>query len=176
MFGFFKAPRPTLETLSEALFKLAWNNDTGKKEDEAVKNSGVNPNVFKVEILCLSIFSAVYGYSIWSGRKNLSQEQQEIIMGKFYALIAEQCKTSPKPETLNALISQRIRKYFEVQEADIENTEQGVISMELPRTFVTFLTDSPSNIPYELMLSVSPRISSGVTAVEKILTELQRNI
>lgn len=171
MFGFGKK-KPTFEVLGMALMQVGWNAELEENERNAVRQSGVNLNIYQGEIICLSLFSAVYAFSIWSSERSLTQDQVKTVMSSFYAFVEQQCSELPMSSEMYELISNRMKQYHAAQEIDEEAAMDNALSLELPRVFVTSLAVGQSEPPMELMAGVTPRFHGVMDAAESILNDL----
>lgn len=171
VFGFFKK-KDVHEVIAYNLIEFAWDDYVGDMETNAVKVSGISIDSFKVEVLCLFVFSTIYAFSLWANKVGYPANDYNSIVEKFHANVKKRCEKMSKPREAYILILQRIKQYDEAQKIDMRKNSQGFVSMELPSLFVSCLVDSGKEIPYEFMPSASTRFHNVISAVDGLLTKI----
>ncbi len=153
MFGLFKSKA---EKIATAMIDVAFCNSVGPEEFAAVRQSGIDQNIYKVEVNALQAYITLYGFLVWSNGTPEQKIEAEVIE-KYYALMNEHCrKNSPIPEQYYILLRSRINEYSEARKRD-DAAPDGVISIEFPRVFVANLTLENGEIPFEFMDTVRNR-------------------
>lgn len=171
VFGFFKK-KDVHDVIANNLLKFAWDDYVGDMEANAVKASGIRIDLFKVEVLCLFVFSTIYAFSIWANKVGYPENDYNSIIEKFHANVKNQCEKMSKPREAFNLIMHRIKQYDAAQKIDMRKNSQGLASMELPSLFVSCLVNSGEEIPYEFMPSASTRFHNIISTVDGLLTKI----
>lgn len=173
MFEIFKKKSLT-DKLAEFLARTACEENITESERAAVISAGIDPDIYRLELMCFKMFSVMYGYYIWEGVERISKEQAKEMYEKYQNLILNHCKKiSPKPLDLYSHINARFDEYYRTQLIDIDRQESGILSAELPRKFVDNIQTKAGEIPFEFMPNASEMFNHYANGIGKHLTSLR---
>lgn len=163
---------PDLEALALAMVHIGWNSEIGENEKIAVSQAGINLNVYNGAITFLSVFAALYAFSIWSKEKSLTEEQTKSVINLFWDLVFQECQAHPMPEKLFEKIQKSVPVLHAAQLRDEEAAQSGTLSFELPRAFLQSIPGCKNEPPLELMPGTSSRFHGTIEVAENVFNKL----